>query len=79
MMGLRTGMVSIRRNTTALPETGFVPAPAPVTVPVPVPESSSARITGETNRTWNRMIWATNDASPSTWTATGMPRLAELT
>lgn len=69
MIGLRTGMVSIRRN----PPPGRRPSSPRV------PESSRVRITGDSTSTWKRMTCATNDASPSTWTATGIPRLAEFT
>lgn len=69
MIGLRSGIVSSRRT----PPPGRRPS-APR-----VPESSSVRITGESTSTWKRMTWATNEASPSTWTATGMPRFAEFT
>ena len=55
MIGLRTGMVTMRRSTGRQ-----------WTRPRSVPVSSRVRITGETSSTWNRMICATNEASPST-------------
>lgn len=43
------------------------------------PESSTVSTAGVTTRIWNSTTGPTKEASPSTCTATGMPRLAELT
>lgn len=45
----------------------------------PLARSSTVSATGVTPTSWNNSTGATSEASPSTYTAIGMPRFPELT